>query len=247
MASPCLRAPGPRGRTGAASARPCSSARGAARRVAAAAGAARRAARGSDARAPAPSPQPLDAATFLARAYVLAAAQQQQQQQQRGPPQQQQPQQQQQPGQQRRQQQAAARGGGRPRGGAALLGAAALAAALAAAGPAAAAAAAAHAAAAPGGAAAAAAGPGLAPSFDLAEGEEFWGNVARYGRYFVTVMLGTGYVMVRPIAGLFKNPLTGALAVAGLAGGAYGLKVTLDAMLGLSAPFDYLPPDSVGF
>jgi hypothetical protein len=27
------------------------------------------------------------------------------------------------------------------------------------------------------------------------------GNVIRYGRYFVTVMLGTGYVMLRPIAG----------------------------------------------
>jgi len=85
------------------------------------------------------------------------------------------------------------------------------------------------------------------PSFDLAEGEEFWGNVAQYGRYFVTVMLGTGYVMVKPVLGLFRNPLTGSLAVVGIVGLAYGLKVTLDAMLGISDPVPYLPLESVGF
>ena len=38
------------------------------------------------------------------------------------------------------------------------------------------------------------------PMADLSEGgPEFWSNVLRYGRYFVTVMLGTGYVMLRPI------------------------------------------------
>lgn len=31
------------------------------------------------------------------------------------------------------------------------------------------------------------------------------GNVLRYGRYFVTVMLGTGYVMLRPIAGIWTE------------------------------------------
>lgn len=69
--------------------------------------------------------------------------------------------------------------------------------------------------------------------FDLAENQEFWGNVVRYGRYFVTVMLGTGYVMVRPIAGMFKNPVTGLLAIALVGGAVYGTKITLDAMLGL--------------
>ncbi|KIZ07794.1 hypothetical protein MNEG_0152 [Monoraphidium neglectum] len=81
-------------------------------------------------------------------------------------------------------------------------------------------------------------------SFDLGEGEEFWGNVARYGRYFVTVMLGTGYVMVRPLVGLFKNPVSGVLAVVALGAFGYGMKVTLDAMLGLSQPFEYLPAQS---
>lgn len=44
---------------------------------------------------------------------------------------------------------------------------------------------------------------------DLAEGEEpLLSNVARYGRYFVTVMLGTGYVMARPVVAMFKvHPL----------------------------------------
>lgn len=93
----------------------------------------------------------------------------------------------------------------------------------------------------------AAAAAAVNPSFDLAENQEFWGNVVRYGRYFVTVMLGTGYVMVRPLLGLFKNPVTGVLAVAGIAGAAYGVKVTLEAMLGISEPFDYLPPASAGF
>ena len=27
------------------------------------------------------------------------------------------------------------------------------------------------------------------PAYDLSEGQEFWGNVVRYGRYFVTVMV----------------------------------------------------------
>lgn len=82
---------------------------------------------------------------------------------------------------------------------------------------------------------------------DFAEGQEFWGNVVRYGRYFITVMLGTGYVMLRPLFGLFKNPVTGVLAVAAIAGAVYGTKLTLDAMLGLSEPFEYLPPAKAGF
>ncbi|KAI8464380.1 MAG: hypothetical protein J3K34DRAFT_440644 [Monoraphidium minutum] len=163
----------------------------------------------------APQQQPLDAPMFWARAYLL---------QQRG-----------QEHQQREQRQAACStsgsGGGLTATGA--CGAVALGAALLALLP-------------PDAAHAAAAGGDvhahLNASFDVSEGgEEFWGNIARYGRYFVTVMLGTGYVMVRPIIGLFKNPVTGVLAVAAMAGAAYGVKVTLEAMLGLSEPFDYLP------
>lgn len=80
--------------------------------------------------------------------------------------------------------------------------------------------------------------PPASPSqlFDLAEGgEEFWPNVVRYGRYFVTVMLGTGYVMLRPLANMFKNPVSAILAIALLVGGVVGTKVTLEAMLGLQS------------
>jgi hypothetical protein len=40
---------------------------------------------------------------------------------------------------------------------------------------------------------------------DLAEGDEpLLVNVARYGKYFVTVMLGTGYVIAKPVVAMFK-------------------------------------------
>ena len=73
------------------------------------------------------------------------------------------------------------------------------------------------------------------PLYALSEGEDFFANVARYGRYFVTVMLGTGYMMAKPVIGLVKKgPLTAALTVGGGLVAFYGVKFTLDAMLGLS-------------
>lgn len=84
------------------------------------------------------------------------------------------------------------------------------------------------------------------PLLDVSENQEFWGNVVRYGRYFVTVMLGTGYVMLRPLQGLFKNPVTAVLGSAGLVGFAILLKFTLDAMLGMSdSVFEYNPEDNI--
>ncbi|GAX83604.1 hypothetical protein CEUSTIGMA_g11029.t1 [Chlamydomonas eustigma] len=80
----------------------------------------------------------------------------------------------------------------------------------------------------------------LTSLFELSESQEFWGNVLRYGRYFVTVMLGTGYVMLRPIAGMFKkSPLNALLAVGLIVGAVLGTKITLDAMLGLSEQVGY--------
>ncbi|KAJ9520714.1 hypothetical protein QJQ45_007580 [Haematococcus lacustris] len=83
---------------------------------------------------------------------------------------------------------------------------------------------------------------GHMPMYSLAEGQEFWGNVARYGRYFVTVMLGTGYVMLRPITSALKNPVSAILAVGGLVGTVLFVKVTLELMLGTSSleTFDYV-------
>ncbi len=77
--------------------------------------------------------------------------------------------------------------------------------------------------------------------FDVAEGgeESLLNNAVRYGRYFVTVMLGTGYVMFRPIANMFKNPLTGLLAVGLIVGAVYGTKITIEGMLGVSDMVDY--------
>jgi len=89
-------------------------------------------------------------------------------------------------------------------------------------------------------ASAAAAAGALNPSFELAEGQEFWSNVARYGRYFVTVMLGTGYVMLKPLGDALRRPGTAILAIAGVSGVLLFMKVTLEMMLGMSASPDYV-------
>ncbi|KAJ9520491.1 hypothetical protein QJQ45_000239 [Haematococcus lacustris] len=68
------------------------------------------------------------------------------------------------------------------------------------------------------------------------KGRSSGGNVARYGRYFVTVMLGTGYVMLRPLTSALKNPVSAILAVGGLVGTVLFVKVTLELMLGTSSP-----------
>jgi len=72
------------------------------------------------------------------------------------------------------------------------------------------------------------------PLFDLAEDEDFLANVVRYGRYFVTVMLGTGYVMVKPLLNAFKRPVSAVLAIVAIVGLTLGIKVTLEAMLGVT-------------
>lgn len=82
---------------------------------------------------------------------------------------------------------------------------------------------------------------------DVAEGEEFWGNVAKYGRYFVTVMLGTGYSMLQPLFGALKRPTSAVITLLALGGGAVLLKLTLDAMLGIAEPFAYEPGNIVPY
>jgi hypothetical protein len=86
------------------------------------------------------------------------------------------------------------------------------------------------------------------PLLDVAESEDFWDNVLRYARFFVTVMLGTVNVMVRPFAGLLKKPVTAVVAIASLVGGVVLLKMTLELMLGMGdQQFDYLPMDSTSY
>lgn len=83
--------------------------------------------------------------------------------------------------------------------------------------------------------------------YTIAEGEDFWTNVARYARYFVTVLLGTGYVMVKPVLEAFKRPVSAVFALVAIVGGAVLLKVTLNAMLGIDEPFNYEPGNIVPY
>lgn len=53
-------------------------------------------------------------------------------------------------------------------------------------------------------------------------------------------MLGTGYVMLKPFAGMFQKPVTAVLAIGGVVGTGFLLKVVLQAMLGVTEPFENL-------
>ncbi|KAK9821931.1 hypothetical protein WJX81_003796 [Elliptochloris bilobata] len=81
----------------------------------------------------------------------------------------------------------------------------------------------------------------------LAEGEDFWSNVGRYGSYFFSVLLGTAYTAVRPIGGLLRKPVTAVATLAALAALAVFVTSTVSAMLGLNGGYEYeasslLPP-----
>lgn len=78
--------------------------------------------------------------------------------------------------------------------------------------------------------------------FQLAsEDSEFWVNVSRYGRYFITVLLGTAYISVKPVIELLKRPKTAFLVVAGVGVLYLFVSTTVQAMLGVSNPLDYQP------
>lgn len=77
------------------------------------------------------------------------------------------------------------------------------------------------------------------PLMDLSE-QPFWSNISRYLKYFVTVMLGTGYVMTRPFQGLLKNPITAVLGVGGLVAFVFLIKYTVELMTGVEV-YQYDP------
>ncbi|KAL4458370.1 hypothetical protein ABPG75_013235 [Micractinium tetrahymenae] len=85
------------------------------------------------------------------------------------------------------------------------------------------------------------AAPASAPQLlaDLAENEDFWGNVLRYISYFFSVLLGTAYIAVRPLLELLKRPTTAVLVVAGLGALVFFVSFTVQAMLGINEPVDY--------
>jgi hypothetical protein len=64
--------------------------------------------------------------------------------------------------------------------------------------------------------------------------QDFFNNVSRYPRYFITVVLGIFFVLFERLRPLFKNPLT-ATALIGLLCGLFAFfYFTLRAMLGLN-------------
>merc|ERR1712054_416804 len=70
--------------------------------------------------------------------------------------------------------------------------------------------------------------------FDSSSIEEFSANMVRYTRYFLTVMLGTTYMMIKPVTSLFNARLSSFLAFCGILGILYFLYFILIAMVGLS-------------
>ena len=62
--------------------------------------------------------------------------------------------------------------------------------------------------------------------------EEFWGNLARYGRYFITVLLGTAYTALKPIGGLLRRPVSALVVLSLLVGLYFFVSATLNGMLG---------------
>ncbi|CAG9462265.1 unnamed protein product [Pedinophyceae sp. YPF-701] len=69
---------------------------------------------------------------------------------------------------------------------------------------------------------------------DLAENEDFWGNVVRYMRYFVSVMLGTGYIFVKPLANMMKKPTTAIFVIGFAVFTIVFVNFTVQSMLGLN-------------
>ena len=80
---------------------------------------------------------------------------------------------------------------------------------------------------------------------DLAENDEFWGNVGRYISYYFSVLLGTAYVAVRPLAELLKRPQTAALVVLGVGALLFFVQFTVSAMLGMNDVVGYEPSSIV--
>ena len=78
--------------------------------------------------------------------------------------------------------------------------------------------------------------------FQLATGDsDFWVNVSRYGRYFITVLLGTAYITVKPVLQLLKRPKTAIAVILGLLALYFFVSTTVQAMLGVSNPLEYQP------
>eukprot|EP00193_Tetraselmis_chui_P008045 CAMPEP_0177756872 /NCGR_PEP_ID=MMETSP0491_2-20121128/3343_1 /TAXON_ID=63592 /ORGANISM="Tetraselmis chuii, Strain PLY429" /LENGTH=208 /DNA_ID=CAMNT_0019272489 /DNA_START=64 /DNA_END=690 /DNA_ORIENTATION=- len=73
----------------------------------------------------------------------------------------------------------------------------------------------------------------------LAAQEDFWVNLGRYFKFFISLMTGTAYVITKPFVALLKRPTTAVLFVVGAVGFVFFIRFTIDGMLGLTDPVDY--------
>ncbi|MBE9070335.1 DUF751 family protein [Leptolyngbya cf. ectocarpi LEGE 11479] len=64
--------------------------------------------------------------------------------------------------------------------------------------------------------------------------QDFFSNVSRYPRYFITFTLGVLYSIVKPLLPLFENRVTAVALVGAVVAGFLCLTFTLKAMLGLT-------------
>jgi len=69
--------------------------------------------------------------------------------------------------------------------------------------------------------------------YRIADNEDFWANMARYSRFFVSVIAGGIYVILRPFIRLLKKPVTAAVVIGLVVVLFFFFKATLNAMLGL--------------
>ncbi len=64
--------------------------------------------------------------------------------------------------------------------------------------------------------------------------QEFFQNVSRYPRYFITFTLGVFYSALAPLLPLLRKPTTAVALISAFIAGFVFLSLTLRAMLGLS-------------
>ncbi|MEM9483082.1 MAG: DUF751 family protein [Cyanobacteria bacterium P01_F01_bin.116] len=64
--------------------------------------------------------------------------------------------------------------------------------------------------------------------------QEFFTNVSRYPRYFITFTLGVLYSAVKPLLPLFENRITAIALVGAVIAGFMFLSFTLKAMMGMA-------------
>eukprot|EP00240_Pyramimonas_obovata_P014399 CAMPEP_0118925172 /NCGR_PEP_ID=MMETSP1169-20130426/3095_1 /TAXON_ID=36882 /ORGANISM="Pyramimonas obovata, Strain CCMP722" /LENGTH=198 /DNA_ID=CAMNT_0006866395 /DNA_START=60 /DNA_END=656 /DNA_ORIENTATION=- len=78
--------------------------------------------------------------------------------------------------------------------------------------------------------------PTINEMWTVAEGEDFWVNMTRYMKYGVTVVFGTGYVIIKPLFGLLRKPQTAIPLIIFVVAFVAGIRALLQTMLGLNDP-----------